>query len=91
MTVRHLRILMAFCAIICNLTVATVALTPIHGHPQRHCDICVTAHLPLLPELCPVAVPTPSARIWLAVQRSESRVTEFSAGPSDPRGPPFQS
>lgn len=84
----RLRVLCALVALVCHFSLSTVALSPLHGHSQRQCEVCATAHLPLTPGAEAIQVPAPAVEQWSAPIESRSRIVDFSCGPADPRGPP---
>lgn len=89
--VRNWRMPIALFAIVCSIAITTIALTPIHGHPERNCDICTFAHLPLLQAIQTVLVMAPDGTMWLNPGEPAQTVSEHASGSPDSRAPPAQS
>ena len=85
----NIGVLLALLAVVCTFALTTAALTPLHGHPQRHCSVCVAANLPFLTSLHFVAVRAPLVAVWLRPELPQLIATTDVYGSSDPRGPPY--
>ncbi len=87
-SLRNLRLLIVFAAIACSILIATIALTPVHGHQQRNCDICTFAHLPLLQTIQTVLVAAPDRVVWLTATEQVQSFSEYPSRSADSRAPP---
>lgn len=79
---------MALAALVCTVAISVLALSPVHGHTQKNCEVCMSGHLPLLAAMPPTALPALEIRfLHTPVERVERRFDVFDA-PSDSRAPP---
>jgi hypothetical protein len=84
------RALFALLAVTGTVLVATLALTPLHGHAQqRNCDVCTSAHLPWLQAAAPVYMGPALVVAWAVASESFTLAPQRSTLSRQPRAPPL--